>query len=143
MLEAMDRVIERDDQCFCCGVDNERGLHLVFSYPRPGEAEAELTIPEQFSGWKRTTHGGFLSMLLDEVMAHACASAGSGAALAAVTGEITVRFIKPVDTGARVRLSGSVAEQRGRIISTRGSVYDADGAAVAEAKARFVVVDRA
>ncbi|HUW42394.1 MAG TPA: hypothetical protein VMV90_15410, partial [Rectinemataceae bacterium] len=68
----MDTAIERDSNCFCCGKDNEKGLHLVFSYPAEGEAEATLLVPEYFSGWKRITHGGFLSMLLDEAMAHAC-----------------------------------------------------------------------
>jgi len=134
----MERPIERDSHCFCCGADNERGLHLLFTYPNPGEAEAQLEIPEYFSGWKRTTHGGFLSMLLDEAMAHACLNTDE----AAVTGEITVRFLKPVDTGTRVRIAGKVVENRGRLIATRGWIYDASGAAVAEATARFIAAKK-
>ena len=59
------------ENCFCCGRDNERGLHLHFSYPEKGKAEATLTIPRYFSGWHDVVHGGFLSMLLDEAMATA------------------------------------------------------------------------
>ena len=66
----------RDDNCFCCGTENADGLKLSFTYPERGIAECDLQIPEQFSGWKDVTHGGFLSMLLDEVMAHALLSAG-------------------------------------------------------------------
>ncbi|HET7838312.1 MAG TPA: PaaI family thioesterase [Rectinemataceae bacterium] len=130
----MDRPTERDNNCFCCGADNEKGLHLVFSYPAQGEAEASLIVPEHFSGWKRMTHGGFLSMLLDEVMAHACL----GAAETAVTGEITVRFLKPVQTGTEVRLQGKVVEKKGRIIHTEGRILDAAGESAAEGRARFV-----
>jgi uncharacterized protein (TIGR00369 family) len=129
----MERATENDAQCFCCGADNERGLHLVFGH-RQGEAEASLEIPSYFSGWKGIAHGGLLSMLLDEVMAHACL----GLAESAVTGEMTVRFIKPVATGTKVRLVGKVVETRGRILSTRGWIYDETGASAAEATARFI-----
>ncbi len=134
----MDRPIERDSHCFCCGKDNEQGLRLTFNYPEKGSAETTFTVPEHFSGWRRVTHGGFLSMLLDEAMAHACL----GAAEAAVTGEITVRFLKPVDTGTRIRAVGRVEESRGRIIRTRGWIFDASGTAAAEGTARFLAVKR-
>jgi uncharacterized protein (TIGR00369 family) len=131
--------VERDSLCFCCGADNEKGLRLTFSHPEGGMAETSLEVPAHFSGWRRMTHGGFLSMILDEVMAHAClGSAGPGEA--AVTGEITVRFLRPVETGSKVRAVGRVEGTRGRIISTRGWIYDASGAAAAEATARFLSV---
>ena len=129
----MEQQIERDAQCFCCGEDNPGGLHLVFDH-REGEAETSLVVPGYFSGWKGITHGGFLSMLLDEVMAHAC----HGLASSAVTGEITVRFLRPVATGTRVRLLGRVEENRGRLATTRGWIYDESGASAVEATAKFV-----
>ena len=134
----MDLSVERDAHCFCCGADNANGLHLKFEYPAPGEAEARLVIPAYFSGWKEITHGGFLSMLLDEVMAHSCIHL----AKSAVTGEITVRFIKPVATGTEVRLSGRITETKGRIIATQGWIRDPAGATVAEATARFIATTR-
>jgi uncharacterized protein (TIGR00369 family) len=132
----MDQSIERDSQCFCCGADNEKGLRLVFAYPTERTAETWLEVPEYFSGWKRMTHGGFLSMLLDEAMAHACIQAASSA----VTGEITVRFLKPVETGTRIHVLGKAEEIRGRIISTRGWIHDPSGSSLAEATAKFLIV---
>jgi uncharacterized protein (TIGR00369 family) len=135
----MELNIENDAHCFCCGPENDRGLHLRFSYPAPGEAEASLQVPEYFSGWKRTAHGGFLSMLLDEAMAHACLRAdGADAVRTGVTAEMTVRFKKPVETGSRLRVAGKVVEIKGRILSTQGWVYGEDGEVAAEAKARFL-----
>jgi len=140
ILACMEQSIENDAGCFCCGTQNEHGLHLRFLYPVSGEAEASLVVPEYFSGWKSMTHGGFLSMLLDEAMAHACIHvADSPVDRTAVTAEMTVRFKKPVETGTRVRIAGRVVETKGRILSTHGAVYDESGALAAEATARFLV----
>ncbi len=128
--------IERDSQCFCCGKDNEKGLHLSFSYPRNGAAETSLEVPRYFQGWRNVTHGGFLSTILDEVMAHACI----GLKQTAVTAEIRVKFLKPVETGSRVKAVGEVAGTRKRVIDTKGWIYNESGAAVAEASARFIIV---
>jgi len=136
----MKQAIENDANCFCCGTGNAHGLHLAFSYPETGGAEAFLVIPDHFSGWKNMTHGGFLSMLLDEVMAHACIrSAGTEPGRTAVTAEMTVRFKKPVETGSRVRIVGTITETKGRILSTQGWVYDESGAVAAEGQARFLL----
>jgi uncharacterized protein (TIGR00369 family) len=133
-MRGMDDVIEPDNCCFCCGKDNARGLRMSITHPGTGMAESTLEVPEWFSGWKSVTHGGLLATLLDEIMAHAC----MGTARTAVTGEITVRYKKPVQTGARIRAVGRMKETRGRIIVTEGWIYGADGEVAAEATARFV-----
>lgn len=130
--------MDRDSLCFCCGPDNERGLHLAISYPEKGTAETSLDVPTWFTGWKSMTHGGLLATLLDEIMAHACV----GIAQRAVTAEMTVRYQKAVETGARITARGKVEEARGRILSTRGWLYDAEGSVVAEATARFIAAAR-
>lgn len=140
----MEQAIQNDSGCFCCGINNEHGLHLAFAYPADGEAEATLVVPGYFSGWKNMTHGGFLSMLLDEVMAHACIHvANSPTDRTAVTAEMTVRFRKPVETGTTVRIAGKVMETKGRILSTQGWVYDVSGEVAAEARARFLISSQA
>jgi uncharacterized protein (TIGR00369 family) len=134
----MDATIDRDKLCFCCGADNERGLHLAISYPEKGAAESTLEVPTWFSGWKNMTHGGLLATLLDEIMAHACI----GVSQSAVTAEITVRYQKAVQTGSTIRIVGKVEEARGRVLTTRGWIYDAEGTVAAEATARFIATAR-
>lgn len=133
--------IERDNLCFCCGSDNERGLHLAITHPAPGSAETALTVPDWFSGWRNMTHGGLLSTILDEIMAHACIGVG-GRTDSAVTAEITVRFLKPVLTGSRIRATGRVTEVKGRIVRTKGLLIDSEGATAAESAARFILAKR-
>jgi uncharacterized protein (TIGR00369 family) len=132
----MEQDVVRDDHCFVCGKKNELGLRLTFAYPEPGRAEAACTIPEHFSGWQRLTHGGLLATLLDEAMAHACISREA----AAVTAELTVRFLKSVEVGQVVQISGQVREVKGRVLSVEGEVLNAGGEAVARGSARFLKV---
>ncbi|HTP57527.1 MAG TPA: PaaI family thioesterase [Spirochaetia bacterium] len=130
----MDSTVERDGQCFCCGADNDKGLHLTITYPEKGSAETSLEIPPYFSGWKKMTHGGFLATILDEIMAHACV----GISQRAVTAEMTVRYQKTVEIGTHIRAVGKVQEARGRVLNTRGWIYDEEGTVAAEATARFI-----
>jgi len=134
----MDRAIEQDSRCFCCGADNDRGLRLSITYPEKGIAETRLEVPAWFSGWKNVTHGGLIATLLDEIMAHACA----GMAQRAVTAEITVRYQKAVETGSRISARGKVEEARGRVLTTRGWLFDEAGTVVAEATGRFIATTR-
>ncbi len=139
MIPAMALSVGSDQQCFCCGTENEHGLHLAITYPARGVAEASLVVPKHLAGWRGLAHGGLLSMVLDELMAHACISAG----VRAVTAEITTRFVKPVPVGATVRIEGRVARERGRVFTTEGRVLGADGAVAASSTATFVRVDEA
>jgi len=124
------------DTCFCCGKDNRQGLKLEFIYPEEGKAETAFTVPDYFSGWKNVVHGGFLSMLLDEVMAHAC----RGKAAMAVTGELRVKFRTPLHIGETCSIHGEVTGIRGRLIDTAGKVMNDRGECCAEGTARFLEI---
>ncbi|MAG14252.1 MAG: acyl-CoA thioesterase [Spirochaetales bacterium] len=130
----MEPIPVRDDHCFCCGKENKRGLKLDFTYDRKGGASCALDVPEWFSGWREMTHGGLLSMLLDEAMAHACISMSGHA----ITAELTVRFHKPLITGSRIVVEGHVGRSKSRILETRGTVH-ADGELIASGSARFLL----
>ena len=125
--------IVQDDCCFCCGKDNDLGLKLNFSYDGKGGAETSLEIPEWFTGWRRMTHGGLLSMLLDECMAHACISLHGNA----ITAELTVRYHSPVEVGSTVKVEAAAHSVRARIIDTTGTITDSTGKKIATGRARF------
>ncbi len=123
-----------DPHCFCCGESNAQGLKLRYRYPQPGEASTSFTIPDHFTGWKEVVHGGLLAMVLDETMAHACASKG----LKGFTGEISVRFRQPVRVGTVVAAAGRIRSERLRVVTAEAQLT-AGGATIAEAKASFFV----
>lgn len=126
--------VRNDQHCFCCGQDNDKGLKLKFKYSEEGESETSLIVPKYFTGWENLTHGGLISMLLDETMAHACI----GSKLVGVTAELTVRFKKPLPVETKIFVKGKMTEVKGRIALTSGSIKDATGTVYATGKARFI-----
>lgn len=128
------RTIRNDEHCFCCGTANSRGLRLKYSYPAKGKAETSLTIPDYFTGWEELTHGGFISMLLDETMAHACGSIG----LQGFTAELTVRFRKPLPVGTVIHAAGTAENARGKMILTKAEIRDDAGTVYATGSAKFL-----
>ena len=132
----MTERIVQDDNCFCCGKQNTRGLQLEYRYPEEGRAETECVIPDYFTGWKRITHGGLLAMLLDETMAHACISTGR----MGVTAEMQIRFLRPATVGETVYVRAQIVAGRTRLLEARGVITNAAGEEVARASGRFVKV---
>ena len=132
--ETMGETIGYDGTCFCCGKNNDAGLKLDFEYPEPGTARTTLRVPRAFTGWRNITHGGFLSMLIDETMAHACVSLGRNM----VTAEMTVRYRKPVPVESDIEIVGAIERIRGRIASVKATVYDGESDVVAEGSGRFL-----
>ncbi len=128
------KTIRNDEHCFCCGSANSRGLGLNYSYPAEGKAETSLTVPDYFTGWEKLTHGGFISMLLDETMAHACISRGQQG----VTAELTVRFKKPLPVGTVIFAAGTAADTKGRIVLTEAEIRDKAGTVYATGSAKFL-----
>jgi uncharacterized protein (TIGR00369 family) len=99
-------------RCFVCGQENPAGLKIKFRMdPGRGEAEANVDFPERFQGWEKIVHGGLLATVLDEAMIYAAGAKG----LKCVTGEITVRYIKPARTNEAYRLKGRVNGEKGKI----------------------------
>jgi uncharacterized protein (TIGR00369 family) len=128
------------ESCFCCGSKNKRGLHLKFTYPKENEAETILTLPDYFSGWQDIVHGGFISMLLDEAMAHSCVGLLEKGKLA-VTAELNIQFKKPLKIKEEVIIKASVIQVKSRIMRTEGEILGLDGEIYAKGKAAFLLTN--
>ncbi|MGQ9614785.1 MAG: PaaI family thioesterase [Spirochaetota bacterium] len=121
--------------CFVCGKKNHEGMKLDFFYD---EREALVFTKYRFKdfmqGFSGLVHGGFLSMLLDEVMAKACLQKG----LPAVTARFEVWFRKPVFVGEEMTFQGRVKGVRGKKIEVEALCIDGNGNKRASAMAIFV-----
>ena len=98
-----------DNYCFVCGRDNPRGLKIEVRYiPEEQAAETELALPREYQGWADVIHGGILSTLLDEMMAHAVwRFAGPG-----VTLSMEVRFHHPLKPDEAILVRGVLTRQK-------------------------------
>jgi uncharacterized protein (TIGR00369 family) len=128
-----------DHFCFACGKKNPDGLQIKFTYPEAGHCRAEFVPPAKFQGWQGIMHGGIVSTLLDEALAHAAGgSQGGGGASGAVTAELAVRFKKPVKIGEPVILAGRVISDKGRMVEAGSEITDRQGNILASATGKLV-----
>lgn len=132
----IDREFLDDRYCFACGEDNPAGLHLDINADS-GKCEVNWMPEKRFQGYSGVLHGGIISTLMDETMAYAAISLVGAAA----TGEISVRFRKPVKTDCMIRVTARVTERKGRLLLTEAELLQ-DGNRMASATARFLDVER-
>ena len=84
-------------------------------------------------------HGGIIAMLLDEVMAKVSRFTQDRA----VTGELTVKYLKPVPVDEDIVVEGWEVERSGRNIFREGEIRDASGVVLAKGRGHFIAIDPA
>jgi uncharacterized protein (TIGR00369 family) len=130
----MENTFRDDRVCFVCGEKNPFGLKLrIRTDAERGESTAGVTFRDDFQGWTKVVHGGLLATVLDEAMIYAAGAKGH----MCVTGEITVRFIKPASTGVAYVLKGRFLEDKGRIVLAESELLDDRGKEVATATGKL------
>ncbi|MCK9374751.1 MAG: PaaI family thioesterase [Syntrophobacterales bacterium] len=129
-----------DNYCFVCGKDNPKGFKIQVRY-REAElvAETELSLPREYQGWANVIHGGILSTLLDEMMAHAVWHfAGPGLTLS-----MEVRFHQPLKPDDPILVRGVLHTKNGSRRLAEGEIIRlADGSRIASGKSRFLLLDK-
>jgi acyl-coenzyme A thioesterase PaaI-like protein len=130
----MENAFRDDRVCFVCGEKNPFGLKLrIRTDAERGESTSEVMFRDDFQGWTKVVHGGLLATVLDEAMIYAAGAKG----LLCVTGEITVRFVKPASTGVPYALKGRFLEDKGRVVLAESELLDANGGQVARASGKL------
>lgn len=120
--------------CFGCGAGNPKGLRLEFFETDEG-VEADYVVPAYLEGAPGIVHGGIQGTLLDEVL---CMTAHAKRGTGVMTGELTVRYLRPVPTEMALRIRGRIVEERGRSFLIEGAIYLADsGEEMTRGRGRF------
>lgn len=124
----------RFHQCFGCGPGHASGLH-VRCFKTPEGVISPIVVPGQYAGPPGAAHGGIVAAYLDEVLAAAVKRAN---ARTAVTGELTVRYLKPVPVETPIIGKGSLVADHGRYVDVAGQLEElGTGTVLATARARF------
>ncbi|KAH7342300.1 HotDog domain-containing protein [Rhexocercosporidium sp. MPI-PUGE-AT-0058] len=106
-----------------------------------GESIALLTISSGLNGHPDTLHGGFLSVLLDELIGNA-AEYERPHDKSTMTAYLKVDYKRPVRTPGTLAVRTWVERVQGRKIWGRGEVLDREGRVCATGEALFIVVER-
>jgi len=126
-------------ECFGCGPRHPIGLR-VRTFKTGEGVLAPILVPARYEGPRGATHGGIVTAYLDEVLAGAAVYATGRLS---VTGEITVRFVKPVPLETPLIGRGHLTARYDRYVDVEGSIEELETSEVlAKARARFFFQDR-
>ncbi|MFQ5899719.1 MAG: PaaI family thioesterase [Candidatus Methylomirabilia bacterium] len=120
--------------CFGCAPNHQIGLRVRCFKAEEGVI-SPIIISKQFEGPPGVAHGGIVAGYLDEILAAAAVYQGGRICL---TGELTVRYVRPVPLDTPLLGRGRVAQDRGKYLELGGSLEEYRSRAVlAEARGRF------
>jgi len=124
------------NRCFGCGPANAGGLHLEFLLSEDGRVVCLPAIPDHFEGPAGYLHGGIIATLLDEAMSKSVRARG----LTAMTRQMEINYLRPVHSGAPLRVEGCLIRSEGRKHWSEARIIDARGHTLADAKGLFIEV---
>jgi len=121
--------------CVVCGQTNVNpsSLNLRFRVTEAG-VEVPFTPGRRHEGYRQIVHGGILCALLDETIGWAVAVQRRKYF---VTGELNVRFLRPLEVGTPVVVRGWAVEHKFKYSVAEGEIVDGDGTVYAKASGKF------
>jgi uncharacterized protein (TIGR00369 family) len=126
--------------CFACGTANPIGLNLEF-YAMGDKVCSDITLGKYHVGWADIIHGGIISTLLDEVMSWTILYCKR---IFFVTRKMELKYIKPVQIGVPLVVSGSIVSCEGgdKIITVKGELKDSENTLHAKSRGEFIKINR-
>lgn len=133
-LKPLDHTAQ--NRCFGCGHANAKGLGLEFFLAGDGSVVSLPTVPDTFEGPRGFLHGGIVATLLDEAMSKSVRVKG----FTAMTRHLEVEYLRPVPSGAPLRIEGRAVQSDGRKHRTEARILNSAGDELAKAKGLFIEV---
>lgn len=126
--------------CFGCGGANDFGMKLTFEQDNGRrKIVGRFILGARYRGGGGVAHGGIIALLLDEAMGKVCRFRDARA----VTAQLTVDFIKPVEVDKEIVVEAFEETQSGRNLFQVGEIRNTAGDVLARGKARFVIIRQA
>ena len=125
------------NKCFGCGGDNAGGMKLTFEQDNVNrKIVGRFVLGERYQGGGGFAHGGIIATLLDEAMGKVCRFRE----VRAVTAELRVEYLKPVNVQGEIVVEGRETERKGRNLFMTGEIRNETGEVLARGRGRFVVI---
>ena len=119
-------------RCFVCGAEHPCGLRVDCRDAGDGGVEGVFTCARTWEGPEGRLHGGVVAALLDGAMSNCLMALG----IEAVTADLQIRYLHPVEVGVEARIAAKRREQRGPVHDMEAWLIQ-DGQTRAKARARF------
>ncbi|MBI4671450.1 MAG: PaaI family thioesterase [Chloroflexi bacterium] len=125
------------DECYVCGQHHPRGLRARFFANTDGTVQLEFKPEPTQTGYAGLVHGGVISALFDELLGWPIVLQTGRMFL---TGELTVRFVKPTPAGRSYLARAHSGTSRGRFWENEGDLRDDSGEIYAKAQGKYFVL---
>jgi uncharacterized protein (TIGR00369 family) len=125
-----------NNRCFGCGPANATGLRLEFLLASDGAVVSLPVVPDAFEGHPGFLHGGIIATLLDEAMSKAVRVLGQPS----MTRKMEVEYLRPVPSGALLRVEGRVVRNEGRKHWAEAIIVDEEETALARGTGLFIEI---
>ncbi|HKV25594.1 MAG TPA: PaaI family thioesterase [Candidatus Acidoferrum sp.] len=140
-MEALENSItlapNPENKCFGCGGANDAGMKLTFVQDNANKKiVGKFILGERYQGGGGNGHGGIIATLLDEAMGKACRFRG----VRAVTAELAIQYLKPVNVNEEIIVEGYETGEKGRNLFFTGEIRNSAGVLLARGTGRFVVL---
>ena len=123
------------DNCFVCSKTNPIGLHMEIT-DGEGWSKGTWEVTENYVGYENMLHGGIMSTILDDLMAHAISYLDEDI----VTVHMDIDYKAPAFIGDVLECEANLVERgNGRSIKLAGRIKKGD-ILVAEAKGVMVIL---
>ncbi|ORX85575.1 Thioesterase/thiol ester dehydrase-isomerase [Basidiobolus meristosporus CBS 931.73] len=109
---------------------------LVFRHNKEPKLTTVVHLGKKLAGHPGIAHGGFLCTLLDEALFRAVMNQWPNRGI--FTGQLNVKYLKPVFTDQFVLVRSEVERVEGRKGFCKGTVEDIDGNVLTEANGIFI-----
>lgn len=125
-------------ECFGCGPDHPRGMHMLMTAGEGLEVTATFVVTKEHQGAPGLAHGGVLVTALDDTLGALNWLLG----VPAVTARLDTSFRRPVPVGAVLHLHAQITGVLGRKVycGVAGRLNDPDGPVALSATAVFMQV---
>lgn len=95
-----------------------------------------FTLGANYQGGGGIAHGGIIALLLDEAMG----KLNRFREVIAVTAELKVRYLRPVDVNKEIVVEAFETQQSGKNLFYTGEIRNEAGEMLARGEGRFVVI---
>lgn len=98
---------------------------MHFYITAPGEVEARFSVPDKYQGYPGIVHGGIIASMLDETIGRVFMEGDPPRFM--VTGELKIRYKKPVPVNTPLILKGHKVKDNGRVGQAIGEIVGPNG----------------
>jgi len=126
-----------DYNCVACSPKRHDGLLLEPKFNKAlSIVEDTYVFPKRCEGFNSVVHGGFIGMVLDEMMGYSGIMAQN---LLPLTQSMNVIFKRPVMVGVQYKLQSQVISTEGQVITCKATIKDLNGVIHAESEGKMYV----